>query len=53
MSDHIPKNIPADLNTSINVTGDSFSSEKGKRGDGVLLMTAACSAYLALSRRWR
>ena len=37
ISDHIPKNIPADLNIMIHVTGDIFSSSKeGGGGGGVL-----------------
>ena len=35
ISDYIPKNIPADLNTLIHVTGDFFSFGKGG-GEGFL-----------------
>ena len=45
ISDCIPKNMPADLNTFIHVTGDLiFPSGKGR---GYFLMVEACSAYLA------
>ena len=44
LSDCIPKNIPADLNTLIHVTGVCFPS--GKEGRN-FLMAEACQAYLA------
>ena len=44
---NIPKNIPADLYTSIHVTGRFFSSGRRGGGGGIFLMTAACRAYLA------
>ena len=47
ISDCIPKNMLADLNTFIHVTGDLiFPSGKGR---GYFLMVEACSAYLAWS----
>ena len=34
ISDCIPKNVPADLTTSIHVTGDFFLRERGGKGGG-------------------
>ena len=45
ISDCIPKNVPADLNTSIHVT-QVILFYSGK-GEGDFLMTEACRAYLA------
>ena len=44
ISDCIPKNMPADLNTSIHVAGDFFSSGKGRED---FLMAEACKVYVA------
>ena len=43
ISNHIPKNIHADLNTLIRVTGDFFLREGG---GGDFLTAAACRAHL-------
>ena len=50
ISDRIPKNIPADLNTLIHVSGDFFFCS-GKEG-GVLLMAEGCRAYRASLKWW-
>ena len=44
ISDCIPKNMPADLNTSIHVIGDLFTSGKGWED---FLVAEACKVSLA------
>ena len=46
ISDCIPNKVPADLNTSIHVTGDLFFL-RGKEGGADFLRAEACRAYLA------